>query len=224
MKQCFGCKKDKESVEFTKNRGHKDGLESRCKECIKIYNSLYYNKNKEIILAKAVLYNAGRKEERAVYFSKWKSEHEEEKRISDAKWRAENKEKIVSYRAEHKEEAATYNLNYLAKHKDEIHARQKEYKKANSGKVNALTAKRLACKINATPKWLNETQLLEIQDIYVKAARLTKETGIKHQVDHIIPLQGKLVRGLHVPWNLQILTASENLSKGNKVDFNPEKY
>jgi 5-methylcytosine-specific restriction endonuclease McrA len=65
----------------------------------------------------------------------------------------------------------------------------------------------------ATPKWANVSA---IKEFYIGAQRLSKETGIPHEVNHIIPLQGKLVSGLHVPTNLQILTEKENQQKNAK--------
>jgi hypothetical protein len=53
---------------------------------------------------------------------------------------------------------------------------------------------------------------------YQEAKRLTQETGVRHHVDHVIPINGELVSGLHVETNLQILTASENSKKSNRFE------
>jgi hypothetical protein len=79
----------------------------------------------------------------------------------------------------------------------------------------ALGAKRRSSLLSATPPWAD---MRAIRRIYEECAARTMDTNVAHHVDHIVPLQGKKVCGLHVPWNLQILTQSENCSKSNKFD------
>jgi len=76
-------------------------------------------------------------------------------------------------------------------------------------------ALRRAAKLQRTPAWLTDKHRKEIAAIYKRAAQITARTGIAHHVDHILPLQGKNISGLHVPSNLQILTETENKTKGN---------
>ena len=80
--------------------------------------------------------------------------------------------------------------------------------------VAYVTARQKRIK-KATPTWAN---LDTIKQFYIEAQRLTKETGIPHEVDHIIPIKGKLVSGLHVPANLQILTEKQNQIKNARYE------
>lgn len=68
----------------------------------------------------------------------------------------------------------------------------------------------------ATPPWLREEHWAAMNAVYEEARRRTRETGVRHDVDHIHPINGKVLSGLHVPWNLQVLTQSQNVSKSNR--------
>jgi len=76
---------------------------------------------------------------------------------------------------------------------------------------------------DATPPWLSRKQKSEIRQLYQIAMTMTQTTGEQYVVDHIIPLQGETVCGLHVPWNLRVITQEENLKKSNKLLAPPEK-
>lgn len=97
---------------------------------------------------------------------------------------------------------------------EHISCNGRAYKRSQKHKENARGAKRRAWKLQATPAWANEKAMLRM---YKEAQAMTIKTGVKHHVDHIVPLISNLVCGLHVECNLQILTQAENLSKGNRI-------
>ncbi len=98
---------------------------------------------------------------------------------------------------------------------EQIKQRAAEYRAANKDKVRAWNGTRRAIQRLAMPPWADRS---EIARIYKEASRKWAETGIPHHVDHVIPLQGRLVCGLHVPGNLQVLTQEDNLKKGARFD------
>jgi len=89
----------------------------------------------------------------------------------------------------------------------------KRYYRSSHAIENALSGKRRATKLNATPAWAD---LVKIKKIYTACQQISEATGVLHHVDHIVPLQGESVSGLHVEYNLHIIPATENLIKSNK--------
>ena len=94
----------------------------------------------------------------------------------------------------------------------------REYYYRNKEKWRGIKARRRARLLQASPV-LDSEYLWMINEVYDLASLREKCTGVKWEVDHIIPLQGKEVCGLHVPWNLQVITQTENRRKGNKCEL-----
>jgi len=101
-------------------------------------------------------------------------------------------------------------------------AYQKAWKDRNLVWVRADTKARRRKHRDATPAWLTRTQKSQIRELYKIAITMTKTTGEQYVVDHIVPLRSDVVCGLHVPWNLRVITQEENLLKSNKlIDSHP---
>lgn len=98
---------------------------------------------------------------------------------------------------------------------DDYRAFVRAYKRNNSAKIQALNAKRRADLVSATPVWAN---LFFIEEAYRLCKLRSEITGVKHHVDHIVPLKSDLVCGLHVENNLQVIPAVINLKKSNRFD------
>lgn len=128
----------------------------------------------------------------------------------------ELKLQMKEYYQSNREKVLLQQKEYRDSNEQKIQLRKREWFENNKHKVNAACARRRTAKLKATPSWLTDDMWLEIDKLYELAFEMTESQGISHHVDHIIPLQGKQVCGLHVPWNLQVIPATENLRKGNR--------
>lgn len=186
------------------------------------YEREYRRKNREKLLA---------------YKAQWKSANKE-KLAQQAKYYNErNKERIAEQKREYwlanKERLTARNKEYVAANKDvgnkacrkwraANREKQKlatyEWRAANRGAYNAYCANVRNVRALRVPAWLTEEHHWMIKETYELAALREHMTSIKWHVDHIVPLQGKQVSGLHVPWNLQVIPAIENIRKKNKFE------
>lgn len=141
-------------------------------------------------------------------------------------WQSQNKRRSKLHKSEAAKEAAKryYERNKElvkaranSRPKEEVRSYKKKYKDKNPELYKALTSVRKRRHRKATPSWITADQKLRMRQLYLEAQKLTKITGEKYVVDHIIPLINDAVCGLHVPWNLRVITQAENLEKSNKM-------
>ena len=142
--------------------------------------------------------------------------HKDRYKARSEKWRIENPEKYRDSKEEYfsreevKEASRQRTKIWSAENKERKLKYDEKWKENNRPKVRGYKAKRRAKERQATPLWLTREHYDAILAVYEEAERLTQETGIQYQVDHIVPLSGKIVSGLHVPWNLRAIPAEEN--------------
>lgn len=196
-KHCGKCGQEKDVSCFSKDKTKKCGLTSHCKDCRKA--RYYANRDKE--LARGKEYQRKNRDYVLAYKAKYRLKNKDLIRERDAEYRRNNKDKMCERRL------AAYAVGGKEK--------KQEYREKNRSVYRNAQSKRRAAQLKRTPSWANEES---IAAYYKEAKRLQELTGIEFHVDHIVPLQGELVSGLHVENNLQLLMAHENLGKSNKFD------
>lgn len=190
-KVCNACKVSKASDLFTTVKDRPGKTRSACRECENEKSRLRQVRRRlipeEIEKDKEKAKNPKRK----AVAKKWRLENIEKDRVLCRKYKSKN---IIRLRAE-----------------------KSKWVKNNPDKNAASRAKGRAAKLKATPSWLTTEHLKEIERFYRVAKILKQISKQEFHVDHIVPLQGENVCGLHVPWNLQILKATVNCGKRNKL-------
>ena len=196
-KICSKCKEEKPITSFSKDKSRKSGVHPQCKSCINKNTRKHYQENKE------------------KYHQKYREKYLENSSIFHERtkeWKKNNRNK-------------SNELSRILRNKNpELHrSAVKKWRENNKDKVAEMGARRRARKKNAIPKWVENDEwysflLLEIYDLSSMRTRLT---GIDYQVDHMVPIAAKknkkeqVACGLHVPWNLEIVTQIENSKKNS---------
>lgn len=176
---------------------------TRCKSCKSIADHEYYLRNRDQKIAMARAWDAKNPERLAAYRAAPERRRAAVERAQ--KWRRENPEKCAANAAMDRLRNAAHRAAYNS-----------NWKKQNLSKANAQTRARQAAKLQRTIP-LSSQHLADMNRVYLEAQILSFLTGIPHHVDHVVPLRGDLVSGLHVPWNLEVIPAKANLRKGTRL-------
>lgn len=186
-KFCTKCEKDRPSTDFYVVKTDPPSLRGPCKECVKSQTKAWYEKNKDMRKITISAWQAANAEKMAADRKAWAKANPQCVRNATRKWKANNRPTINEYKRSYRHK----NPAAVAKHE-----------------MARRTAER-----QAYVSWADQSL---IRDIYSLARIASKCTGIRFEVDHIIPLRGRTVSGLHVENNLTIVTRSENAQKSNK--------
>lgn len=186
--------RDNEDVIKERSRRRRVEKPEECREA----DRDWYERNREYALEKAKEYRESIKGtedfkmKRRDWYERNKDRVAEKNRI----WRIENAERYLETAAKWREE--------------------------NRELVREYQARRRAAKRNAMPSWYGELDEFVIQEAYELLPRREAATGIKWHVDHMIPLQADWATGFHCAYNIQVIPASMNMSKGNRKKYTEE--
>lgn len=225
IKMCKGCNLNLPLSRFNKHSVMKDGLRSKCIECRRLEHIEYRKNNPEKI-----------KELQKVCDQRKVSTPEllEKKRLRNRQYDATEagklKNRLRAKRWSELNRCKRKSVHLTVKQKLSKSKSTNRWRSQNKDKSNALYALRRARKNNATPSWLTKEDRELIVELYTICQMFKLYTGNEYHVDHIIPLINKNVCGLHIPSNLRVVPAFDNLSKNNKfdesfgIDYSAEAY
>ncbi len=229
LKSCCTCKSALSTDCFYKDARKKDGLYARCKLCHNAATSRWGKENKAATAAMARDWRAKNKDavtatQRRAYQKKAAASPEYfQARVRAYRGKhpevvlATKRKSVLKVKALRGDEMSRWHAEYYERNAAEIKKRSEDRywrtKIASRPTVAERVMRRNAKKLHATPSWAN---LDAMRQIYERCAQVTRETGVIHQVDHIVPLQSKHVCGLHVEANLQVLPRADNAKKSNR--------
>lgn len=166
---------------------------------------------------------------RREYMREWATKNPEVKKQRAAKWYIKNREEIIErvranyhkdldksrqrardYAESHRTEARQRIKKWSSKNPERKRQNDKAWTEANKARAHSLKAKYRAARRQACPPWVDAAHMARIHEIYKLRRDISEKTGVVHEVDHIVPLQGKTVCGLHVWWNLRVIPREEN--------------
>jgi len=229
LKICRGCGQVKDiTSDFAVDRSKKGGITSRCKECCRQSSSrrrsLRSPEQKEADAFR-------RSEKRRAANPEARQKINCQARLRYGANRADQLRRNALYRKRALEKiklrekvrrTACADLlreqyaSYYLRNREQILARNKIWRLDNRERRACSLARRRAAVLQRIPRWLSAEAISQIKEVYARARQMSEASFLSYHVDHIYPLQGRYVSGLHVPENLQILLASENLKKSNK--------
>lgn len=211
LKHCFSCKETMAAELFSVDKSRPDGRQPKCKGCYAAWKAA------NRVKAKGWPCDAWRAAYRDAIKINYRTDHADRLRAKSRDWNAKNKERFTAYakawRQENIERSAAARKRWKEANADALERQRVAYTEKNRGRIAAHARTRQAKKLRATPSWAN---IEAVKRFYVHAELLTRTTGIPHHVDHIVPLKGRNVCGLHWEGNLQVLPGAENIAKGNR--------
>lgn len=139
-------------------------------------------------------------------------DNKESSLLRNKRYYEKNREKKKQYAQINRDAISSRMKEYRERNSQHIASRLRKWRQDNPDKVNAHASQYRASKLQSTPSWADKDAIAGMYQL----ATIFNRTGLNLHVDHVVPLNSDTVCGLHCEANLQLLPASDNISKGNR--------